>query len=321
MRIGLDAMGGDFAPEATVAGAVLAYNELEQDDRIVLFGDADRIHAELKRNNAFPEQFDIVHCPEVIGMGESPIRAFSTKKHSSVSIGFKFLKSKKINTFASAGNTGAMLVGTMYSVDSIQGVIRPCIATFVPRQDGGSNIMLDIGSNPDCKTDVLYQFAILGKVYAEHVLSIKNPKIGLLNIGEEEKKGNILMQSVHQVMKGSTDFNFVGNIEGPEIFSDKANVIVTDGFTGNIVMKQVEGTYSLLKSRGISDEFFDRFNYENYGGTPILGANAPVIIGHGVSTPKAIKNMILLSRDVYNSNMIQFMKRAFRKYGTSSITH
>jgi len=314
MRIGLDVMGGDFAPEATVAGAVLAHKELEQDNRIVLFGDKNRILAELERNNAYPEQFDIVHCPEVIEMGDSPIRAFSQKTHSSLSIGFKFLKTKKINTFASAGNTGAMLVGTMYSVDSISGVIRPCISTLIPREDGGSNIMLDVGTNPDCKGDLLYQFAILGREYARHVLGIKKPKVGLLNIGTEEKKGNILMQSVHQLMKGSSDFDFIGNIEGEEVFSQKADVIVTDGFTGNIVMKQIEGMYAMLKSRGLSDDFFERMNYENYGGTPILGANAPVIIGHGISSPKAIKNMILLSKDVYNSNMIKHMKRAFRKY-------
>lgn len=314
MNIGLDIMGGDFAPEVTIKGAIAAKKGISPTDKIHLFGPEKLILENLVKEGASPSDFVIVHAPDVIGMGEKPIKAFTQKPDSSISKGLKYLKHKQIDSFASAGNSGATMVGAMYSINNIPGVIRPCTLTIVPKEDGGKNIMLDIGTNPDVKPDVLYQFAILGSIYAKSVLNIKNPKVGLLNIGEEEEKGNLLCQSAFRLMKGSDDFNFYGNIEGRDLFRDKADVIVCDGFTGNIVLKQIEAMYRLMVKRNLVDDFFDKFNYENYGGSPILGVNAPVVIGHGISNGKAIMNMVLLSKEIHEANLIKKIKRAMNKY-------
>jgi len=312
MILGLDVMGGDQAPEVTIAGSVAALEELNQETKIALFGPHKTIVEELEKHKVDATRFDVVNCPDVIEMGESPIRAFAAKPNSSIAIGFKHLKAKKIDAFSSAGNTGVMFVGAINNVDRIQGIIRPCISTVVPREDGKVNLMLDVGLNPDCRVDIMYQFAILGYIYSKHILKIPEPKVGLLNIGEEEKKGSILTQSVFQVLKDSPELNFVGNIEGIEMFTDKANVIVTDGFTGNIVLKQMEAMTAICVKRGLRDSYIDSFNYENFGGTPILGINAPVFIGHGKSSVKAIKNMILASQEMVRSNLIKNFKKAFK---------
>jgi len=191
MKIGLDVMGGDFAPDTTIAGAILAQKELDAKDTIVLIGDQTIIKNKLQQQNSNPKYFEIVHAPEVIGMGEKPIKAFSQKPNSSIGLGFKLLKSKKIDAFSSAGNTGAILVGAMYSVNTVPGVIRPSVSSIIPKENGGLSLLLDVGANPDSKPDVLYQFAILGSIYAKAILGIENPKVGLLNIGEEEEKGNL----------------------------------------------------------------------------------------------------------------------------------
>lgn len=311
MNIGIDIMGGDFAPEATVLGAILAYNELPESVSLVLIGDKDQIIPILERQGVAPSSFKIVHTTEIIGMGDHPTKAFSQKPNSSISVGFKLLKEETIDAFASTGNTGAMLVGSMYTVKAIQGVIRPCITSILPKENGGVGLILDVGTNADCKPDVLYQFGILGSIFAENVYGIKNPKVGLLNIGEEPEKGNLVTQAAYGLMKDSKDFNFIGNVEGRDLFDEKVDVIVCDGFTGNVVLKEAEAIYSLIKKRGLSDAYFDRFNYENYGGTPILGINSTVIIGHGISNEIAIKNMILLTKDVVEAELPQKIKQAF----------
>ena len=221
------------------------------------------------------------------------------------------MKEGNLDAFSSCGNSGAMLVGAMYTIKAISGVIRPCITTAFPKESGGFNLLLDVGTNADCKPDVLYQFAILGKLFAENVFGIANPKVGLLNIGEEPEKGNLVAQAAHAMMKDSKDFNFVGNVEGRNIFSDDADVIVCEGFTGNVVLKFAEAFYSKIKKRGIDDEYFNRFNYELYGGTPILGVNGNVVIGHGISSPLAIKNMLLLSYNVAQARLPEKIKQAF----------
>lgn len=312
MRIGLDVMGGDFAPSATLNGAVLALQELPEHVRVVLIGDETLIKSDLSKLDIAIDKFDIVHAPEVIQMDEHPTKAFVKKNQSSIAVGFTLLSEGKINGFASAGNSGAMLVGAFYTVKSIPGVIRPSITSVLPKENGGVGLILDVGINADCKPDVLNQFAVLGSIYAEHVYDISNPKVALLNIGEEEGKGNLLSQSTYQLMKDSSEYNFVGNIEGRELFSDKADVIVCDGFTGNIVLKQAEAFYALTKSRGLKDEYFDRFNYENYGGTPILGVNGAVMIGHGISNDIAIKNMILHTAEVIQAKLADKIKQAFQ---------
>ncbi len=314
MNIGFDVMGGDFAPDATIAGAVLATKELPDTDRIVLIGDRQLIVDKLEALSVSADQFDIVHAREFIEMGESPTKAFVRKPESSIAIGFKMLKTGKIDSFASAGNTGAMLVGSIYSVNAIQGIIRPATTTVIPKENGGVGVLIDVGTNPDSKPDVLYQFGLLGSIYAKYVYGVENPKVGLLNIGEEEDKGNLLSQSTFRLMKDSTDFNFIGNIESRDFFKDKADVVVCDGFTGNIVLKNMEAMFSLMIKRGIRDEFFARFNYENYGGTPILGVNGTVLIGHGISNSKAIKNMIMHSKQVFEAGISEQIRDAMEQY-------
>lgn len=313
MRVGLDVMGGDFAPAATIAGAILAQKELLPTDRIVLIGDKDIILDELSRHKCDPDIFDFVQAHEVIGMGEHPTHAIIRKPNSSISIGFKQLKNKKIDAFASAGSSGAMLVGAIYSVNNIQGIIRPCTSAVLPQENGGLSLLLDVGTNPDAKPDVMFQFGLLGSITSKNVYKVANPRVALLNIGHEEGKGNLLSQATYQLMKETKDFNFVGNIESRDLLRDKADVIVCDGFTGNIVLKNIEGMFRIIMKRGLTDEYFARFNYENYGGTPVLGINSTVILGHGISNDIAIKNMLLLSRDVYQAKLSQKIKRALAR--------
>lgn len=312
MRIGIDAMGGDFAPKATIAGAILAQKEFNSSTiKIVLVGDEPTLLKTISEEGGNAALFEIVHAPDVIGMGEHPTKALAQKPNSSIAVGFSLLKQGKLDSFASAGNTGSMLVGSMFSVKSIAGVIRPCITSVLPKEDGGVGLILDVGTNADCKPDVLYQFGMLGNILAKSVYGIANPKVGLLNIGEEAEKGNLVSQAAHALMKDSAHFNFIGNVEGRDLFSNEVDVIVCDGFTGNVVLKEAEAFYTLIKKRGRSDVFFDRFNYENYGGTPILGVNANVMIGHGISNAVAIKNMLLLSKDVINAKLPEKIKEAF----------
>ena len=303
MRIGIDIMGGDYAPQKTVHGAILALNELPSDTEIVLFGRESEILAELKHHNISQNNFQIVDCEDIISMGEHPTKAFKSKPNSSIAKGFEFLAKGKIDGFASAGNTGAMFVGGYYSVKAITGILRPAISTLIPREDGGVTVLLDVGANADCKPDVLYQFGILGSLFSQHVCGIKQPKVSLLNLGEEKTKGNMLTQATYTMMEGNPDYNFIGNIEGRYIFDSETDVIVCDGFTGNIVLKEAEGIYSIMEKRGLIDDYFKRFNYENYGGTPILVLNKTVIIGHGISNEIAIKNMITLTKDVVEADL------------------
>jgi glycerol-3-phosphate acyltransferase PlsX len=311
MKIGLDFMGGDYAPKATVLGAIAAQQVLSPNQKIVLFGDTEQALPILAEQQIDASCFEFVHCTEVISMGEHPTKAITQKPNSSISVGFQYLKEGKIDSFASAGNTGAMLVGSMFSVRAIEGVQRPAIATNVPKLKNGFGIMLDVGANADCKPEVLAQFGVLGSIFAEAVYGISNPKVGLMNIGEEEEKGNLVSQAAFTLLKDQKNINFTGNIEGRDLFNEKADVIVCDGFTGNVMLKLAETFYILTLKKGFKDEFFDRFNYEQYGGSPILGVNAPVIIGHGISSPEAIKNMILLSKTMIESKLVDKIKAAF----------
>src|SRR4030042_4783824 len=312
MRIGIDIMGGDYAPEAIVLGSSLAYKELPENTQLVLIGDEGQITT-ICRNNSIPiENFEIIHASQQIGMGDYPIKAFSQKTDSSIVVGFKLLKKGKIDSFASAGNTGAMLVGAMQVIKSVPGIIRPAIAAAMPRIVEKPVLLLDVGLNPDCRPDVLYQYAILGQIYARDVLGIPEPRIGLLNIGSEDEKGNLLTKSTFQAMKDTTDFTFYGNVEGNDLFGDKVDVIVCDGFIGNVMLKEAEAFYFLIRNRKIQDPFFEKFNFVNYGGTPVLGVNAPVIIAHGISNDVAIKNLILHSIDVVKADITGKIKEAFQ---------
>lgn len=311
MKIGIDILGGDFAPEANLSGAILAKNELPSDVTIVLLGDKEQLFSGLSALGANPADFEIVHAPDVITMHDHPTRAIPQKPNSSISVGFDLLAKNEIQAFSSTGNTGAMLVGAIYKINTIPGIIRPCITSILPCVDGSQSILLDVGTNADCKPDVLYQFAVLGSLYSKNVYGIENPRVALLSIGEEESKGNLLTIATHKLLADSDELNFVGNVEGRDLFVGKADVIVCDGFTGNVVLKQAEGIYSLMKKRGIQDAYFDRFNYENYGGTPILGVKGNVIIGHGISNDIAVKNMIIHSYEVAKSGLAAKINEAF----------
>ena len=308
MRIGLDAMGGDYAPKAVVEGAILAQKELSENDKIVLFGRCADILQILADNGVDSSLFEIVDADEVIDMHDKPAKAFAKKPNSSMAVGFKYLKEGKIDSFASAGNTGAMLVGTMYSVGVINGIMRPCLAALVPKVDGGVTLLTDVGVNPDAKPEMLVQFAILGSVYAKTALGMENPKVGLANIGEEEEKGNAQTQAAHALMKENTSFEFFGNAEPVEIFKNNVDVVVCDGFVGNMLMKHTEALARVFAKRGLVDEYVARFNYEIYGGLPLLGANSIVLIGHGISNAKAIKSMIFQSKNIYETNLIGQLK-------------
>lgn len=313
MRVGIDISGGDFAPMANIKGAILAKQLLGEKVEIILIGNSDEILLSLKQENAKVSDFEIKNAPDIITMLDHPARAFSKKPESSIAVGFDMLSKGLLDAFASTGNTGAMLVGAIYKINTVPGIFRPCITSTLPAVDGSKTILLDVGSNADCKVDVLYQFAVLGALYSQIVYGIQNPRVALLNIGEEETKGNLLTQAAYKLFMESDEFNFTGNIEGRDLFVGKADVIVCDGFTGNIVLKQAEGLYSLLKDRGLNDEYFERFNYENYGGTPILGIKGNVIIGHGISNEIAVKNMLMHAFDVAKSKLATKINEAFNK--------
>lgn len=311
MRIGLDVMGGDFAPDAIIEGAFDSLQHLSDNEKLILIGDKESIYSKLKEMQVDTALFDIVHTSEVIQMGEHPAKAFSQKKDSSISVGYMMLKKGKMEGFCSAGNTGAMLVGASYTVNVIPGVLRPALATLIPCIDEKYSVILDVGLNPDCKPDVLLQYGILGSIYAKYVLGIDNPTVGLINIGEEETKGTPAVRSAYELMKDYPALNFVGNLEGNHLFRETmTDVIVCDGFVGNVILKQGEAFHHIYKSRNLKDSFFDRLDFENIGGTPIVGINANVVIGHGISKRKAIMNMILQTRAVVHANLAQKIKEA-----------
>ena len=312
MKIGLDIMGGDHAPHSTLHGALLASDQLSTNEKIVLVGDSKLAKKILLQNNADLSLFEFIHADDQIDMNEHATKAIRKKPNNSISVGFEALKNGEIDVFSSAGNSGAMLVGSMFSVGPIKGVIRPCITSVLPKENGSVGLILDVGVNADCKPDVLFQFAILGSLFAENVYGLKNPKVGLLNIGEEKGKGNLLTQAAYQLLEDNDDINFIGNVEGRDLFNEKADVIVCDGFTGNVVLKQAESFFAILAKRNLLDDYFKRFNYENYGGTPVLGVSGNVLIGHGISNDKAIKNMILLGKDLIHSNLTNKIKIAFK---------
>jgi glycerol-3-phosphate acyltransferase PlsX len=310
MKIGLDVLGGDFAPTATMHGAIMAQKELPDSDQIVLIGNRDVILSFLREEQVDHGLFEIVHAPDMVEMDEQPTKALVNKPNSSISVGFRLLKNNEIDGFCSAGSTGAIVVGSISSVNLVQGIIRPSLPAFLPKELGGNTVLIDVGTNPDPKPDVMYQFGILGSLFAKHVYNIDQPRVALLNIGAEDKKGDLTTQIVFQMMKETRDFLFTGNIEGRDIYDDIADVIVCDGFVGNIVLKQGEAFYEILRRKGMRDPYFERFNFENYGGAPLLGINSTVVVGHGISNDKAIYNMILLTKEVYNAKLSEKIKQA-----------
>jgi glycerol-3-phosphate acyltransferase PlsX len=308
MTICLDMMGGDFAPLEAVKGIRDYLTEAVDPALLFLVGDEAQINPLLQQHQIPADKVRVFHAPQVIDYNESPTKALKEKQQSSIAVGFHLLASGKTDAFISAGNTGAMLVGAMYSIKPIEGVQRPTISTIIPKDNGNTGLLLDVGLNADCKPEHLNQFALLGSLYAKYILGIDNPRVALLNIGEEEGKGNLLAQSTYPLLKENTQINFVGNVEGRDILLDKADVMVCDGFTGNVILKMAESLYEITHRKELKHEYLDRFNFELYGGTPVLGVAKPVIIGHGISHAKAFSNMIHLAQKMIATDLLGNMK-------------
>ncbi len=312
MNIGIDMMGGDFAPLEAVKGLQLYLDPSNVPEPASLFclGQEEKVLPLLQEHGLHQHpSIRFVPAPETISYHEHPTKALKEKQRSSIAIGFHLLATGKIDAFISAGNTGAMLVGAMYSIKAIEGIQRPTIATLVPKLGGGNGILLDVGLNADCKPEHLNQFALLGSLYATNILGIQSPRVGLLNVGEEESKGNLLAQATYPLLKENSHIHFIGNVEGRDFFNDKADVIVCDGFTGNIILKMAESIYDIARHRQLeNDDYLHRFHYENYGGTPVLGVAKPVIIGHGISNARAFTNMLHLAGKMIESRLCEQIK-------------
>ena len=311
MTICLDMMGGDFAPLEAVKGIRLYLSDNSKPAMLILCGNEAAINPLLQEYQIPADKVKVVHAPQVIDMHEHPTKALKEKQQSSIAIGFHLLATGKAGALISAGNTGAMLVGAMYSIKVIDGVQRPTISSIMPKENGKSGLILDVGLNADCKPEHLNQFAILGSLYAQYILDIDNPRVALLNIGEEEGKGNILAQAAYPLLKENKQINFTGNVEGRDILLDKADVMVCEGFTGNVILKMAESLYEITHAKDIRHEYLDRFNFELYGGTPVLGVAKPVIIGHGISHAKAFANMIRLAEKMIDSDLLARMQEEF----------
>lgn len=311
MDIALDMMGGDFAPLQAVKGVKVFLDENYPNVHLTLIGDKTTLEPLLNEYQIEPERVSLVHSEQVIEMNEHPTKALKEKKQSSISIGFHLLSTSETDAFISAGNTGAMLVGALYSIKAIEGVSRPAIGAYIPRENGDPSLLIDVGLNADCKPENLLQFALLGSLYSEQILNCKNPRVGLVNVGSEEGKGNLLCQAAYPLLKENDRLNFIGNTEGRDLLMDKADVYVCDGFTGNILLKFAESFYDLIKKRKIEDTYFNRFNFEMYGGVPVLGVNKPVIIGHGISGAMAFCNMIKIAQKMIENKFVEKIQSQF----------
>ncbi len=308
MNIALDMMGGDFAPTEVVKGIQLYLREETQPARLTLIGNQSQVETLLSDYHINSDLLSIVHADEMIDMHEQPTKALKEKQRSSIAIGFHLLAGGKTDAFISAGNTGAMLVGALFSIKALEGVLRPTISTIIPKENGNTGLLLDVGLNADCKPEYLNQFAVMGSVYAQQILGISKPRVALVNVGEEEGKGNLLAQAAYPLLKENQHIHFTGNVEGRDILLDKADVMVCDGFTGNVILKLAESLYEITNRKNIQHDFFELFNFENYGGTPVLGVAKPVIIGHGISHAKAFKNMIHVAIKMIEKDVLGKMK-------------
>lgn len=310
INIGLDIAGGDFAPQCNFDGVKLILDQLGSRVQLTLIGDEAVIREGLAAGNIPADAVQVFHAPEVIEMGDSPMRALATKPNNSISAGLGLLKAGRIDGFASAGNTGAIFGAAVVALGTVIENIRPCMMAFAPRQDVKDAIILDIGASADSKPENLYQFAILGHTFYKYIMGEENPRTGLINIGEEPEKGNEVVKAAYKLMADSTDFNFIGNVEGNELFGNKADVLVCNGFTGNVVLKLCEGWYKTCRRFGLKNDYLEKFNFENQGGSPVLGINGSVVIGHGISNGKAIMNMVKLTAEIVENKLPWRIKEA-----------
>ena len=322
IRIALDAMGGDFAPEVPVEGAVAAVAELPESCEILLVGRQDEVRAQLAKHAVASERFRVVDAPDVVGMGEKPLAAVRGKPKSSIAVGLGLQKKGEADAFISAGNTGAVMAASTILLGLHPGVERPAIGALFPT--GREPVLvLDAGANVDCSPRELQGFAYIGAVYARDVMGRPHPSVGLLNIGEEDEKGNAAVKEAHALLQHSTHFRFAGNVEGRDILGGACDVVVCDGFVGNVVLKFYESVERLFRDlwertmkRSVTEtpgmqEVFRILDYSEYGGAPLLGLKGVSIICHGSSTPRAIKNAIRVALQSVQSRVSQHIGAEF----------
>lgn len=326
----MDAMGGDFAPQNAVLGAVQAASE-NKNMELFLTGKKEEILKTLAENNLTFKEENIIHCSEVIGMGDSPTAGIKGKPDSSIVVGAKLVRDGKADAFVSAGNTGAVMAAATLIIGRIPGVGRPTIGALIPNTSGIS-ILFDVGASVDSKPQHLLEYAVMGTIFAKEIYNIENPTVALLSVGEEDSKGSDVVIQAHKLLK-KTSLNFIGNVEGRDILSGGANIIICDGFIGNILLKFGESFVTFLKSRfmnyagksftnklrvGIAKDslksILKEFDYQEYGGVPLLGINGVTIIGHGSSTPKAIKNMVLRALEMHQKKLKEKIEISIKQY-------
>lgn len=334
MKIAVDAMGGDNAPEEIVKGCMLAARELK-DVKIYLIGKEDSIRKELKKKDSDSSNLpiEIINASEVIDNSESPVKAVKTKKDSSMIKGLELLKKEEVDAFISAGSTGAFMAGALLKVGRIKGIDRPALASVIPTVRGGT-LLLDMGANTDVKPKNLIQFAVMGSIYASRVIGIKEPKVALLNIGKEKEKGSQLTKEAYKILSEEPYINFIGNMEARELFEEGADVLVCDGFSGNVFLKAIEGMaftiFNLIKKEAESSfsskigalllkskfkSVISKLDYTEYGGAPFLGIKGVCIKCHGSSNAKAVKNAIRQGKIYVEQNIIGSLFEEFSKEG------
>lgn len=316
VKIVVDAMGGDFAPLNDVSGAIIAAETRPDTLEIILTGKEKLIRDELAKHKVNLSNISIVNADEVVTMDDSPTESLKTKPNSSLSVGVNLVREKKADAFVSAGNTGAVMAASIIRMGRIEGVGRPTIGSLFPT-DFGKTMVFDVGASVDCKATHLLEFAIMGSIYMKNIYNVKDPKVGLLSVGEEKSKGDALTIEAHELLEKS-GLNFIGNVEGRDVLRGKADVIVCDGFVGNVILKFAESVLDVIKGKFkayASQGFFKKmwtgmmygtlknvvlkdFDYQEYGGVPLLGINGVSIIGHGKSSPIAIKNMIYKAEEM-----------------------
>lgn len=326
LRVAVDAMGGDNAPGSVVAGCIEAINQVNN-IQVLLVGKEPLIQEELKKYNYNKEQVVIIHADEIIENCESPVMAIRKKKDSSIVVGLKLVKEQEAEAFVSAGSTGAVLAGGTIIVGRIKGIERPALASFIPNEKGFT-LLLDVGANVDCKPTQLVQFAQMGSIYFESFMNKQSPTVGLVNIGEEEEKGNVLAKETYALLKEEASINFAGNVEARDISKGHVDVAVCDGFVGNVILKYTEGfAMSLLKmiKQSLMSKFISKIgallikgslknmmktlDYTEYGGAPLLGLNGLVVKTHGSSDATAIKNTILQCNTFYKEKVNEKIKQ------------
>ena len=332
VRVAVDAMGGDKAPSIVVEGVLKALENTPEGLIILLVGPESQIREELDRAGGAPDhRLHIIDAPEVIGMAESPASAVKNKQKSSIHLGIGAQKAGKADAFVSAGNTGAVMAASLFILGRIPGVARPTLPGFIPTTEGIHSIGVDIGTNVDCKPEHLVQFAQMGSIYVKRVLGRDNPSVAIVSIGEEPGKGNEQTKAAYALLEANEAINFKGNVEGRDILEYGADVLVFDGFIGNIILKFGESCLTTALAKLVKDEMnaqafspeqqqfvgsllksvSRRFNYEEYGGAPLLGVNGNVLIGHGSSSARAIEQLIITAMRVTEQKVAESIAEAF----------